>query len=77
MDNTIDLRLFATLGVHTPENASRFPITKAMTIAQLIDLLPMAAKDAKLIFVDGIRADLNTQLHGGERVGIFPPVGGG
>ena len=77
MDNTIDLRLFATLGVHTPEITSRFPITKAMTIAQLIDLLPMAARDAKLIFVNGVRADPKTQLHGGERVGIFPLVGGG
>lgn len=77
MDETIDLRLFATLEVHAPENASRFPIRKAMSIGQLIDLLPMAAKDAKLIFVDGVRADLNTQLYGGERVGIFPPIGGG
>jgi molybdopterin converting factor small subunit len=77
MDTTIDLRLYATLGIHTPDNASRFPIRKSMTIEQLLDLLPMTIEDAKLIFVNGIRAELSTQLHGGERVGIFPPVGGG
>ena len=77
MDTTIDLRLYATLGIHTPDNASRFPIRKSITIEQLLGLLPMAIEDAKLIFVNGIRAELSTQLHGGERVGIFPPVGGG
>ncbi|MGD8836269.1 MAG: MoaD/ThiS family protein [Desulfobacteraceae bacterium] len=77
MDATIDLRLYATLGIHTPDNASRFPIKKSMTIEQLLDSLPVTAEDAKLIFVDGIRAELTTQLQGGERVGIFPPVGGG
>ena len=77
MDTTIDLRLYATLGIHTPDNASRFPISKSITIEQILGLLPMAIEDAKLIFVNGIRAELSTQLHGGERVGIFPPVGGG
>jgi molybdopterin converting factor small subunit len=77
MDTTIDLRLYATLGIHAPDNAARFPIRKSMTIEQLLDLLPLTIEDAKLIFVNGIRAELSTQLHGGERVGIFPPVGGG
>ena len=33
--------------------------------------------DIKLIFIDGVKGDLTSSLHGGERVGIFPPVGGG
>lgn len=77
MSTTIDLKLFATLGTITPENASQFPITDGMTIRQLIEQLPMSIKDAKLIFVNGVRTDLSHQLYGGERVGIFPPVGGG
>ncbi|MCU0237783.1 MAG: hypothetical protein MUC72_12010 [Acidobacteria bacterium] len=32
---------------------------------------------AKLIFIDGTKADLLSRLNGGERVGVFPPVGGG
>ena len=77
MNTTIDLRLFATLGIHTPENASQFPIKGGITVGQLIEQLPLAAEDAKLIFINGVRADLSHQLFGGERVGIFPPVGGG
>jgi len=77
MDVNIDLRLFATLGGRMPENASQFPIERGMTIARLMEMLPIDASHAKLIFVNGIRADLETQLFGGERVGIFPPVGGG
>lgn len=74
---TIDLRLFATLKARTPDNSEQFPITSGMSIAQLIDSLPISAGEAKLIFVNGVRAEPETQLHGGERVGIFPPVGGG
>ena len=77
MDTTIDLNLFATLKAHAPENASQYPISSGMTIAQLIGQLPITAAEAKLIFVNGVRADMETRLHGGERVGIFPPVGGG
>ena len=73
----IDLRLFATLKEHMPDNASQFPITAGMSIAQLIEGLPFSKDEAKLIFIDGVRADIDTQLQGGERVGIFPPVGGG
>ena len=77
MKETIDLRLFATLGIHAPKNASEFPIQTGITIGELIEQLPIASEDAKLIFVNGVRADLNHQLSGGERAGIFPPVGGG
>jgi len=77
MKTTIDLKLFATLGIYTPDNASRFPIESGITVSQLIEQLLLSAKEAKLIFIDGVRADLNSQLFGGERVGIFPPVGGG
>lgn len=77
MDATIELKLFASLSDHAPDNASRYPITDGMTIGELISLLSISAGEAKLIFVDGKRAQKDTPLHGGERVGIFPPVGGG
>jgi sulfur-carrier protein len=77
MRTTIDLRLYATLADRMPDNASRFPITDGMTVGQLVEVLPITATDAKLVFVDGKRAQPDTPLHGGERIGIFPPVGGG
>jgi molybdopterin converting factor small subunit len=78
MNATIDLKLFATLASHLPANAAELTIEEGTTtIRQLIDRLEIPLPEAKLIFVNGVRKDLDTVLHGGERVGIFPPVGGG
>jgi molybdopterin converting factor small subunit len=77
MKTTIDLKLFATLASHLPANATALAIEEGTTIGQLIDRLDIPLPEAKLIFVNGVRKDLDTVLHGGERVGIFPPVGGG
>ena len=77
MKATIDLKLFATLASHLPANATELAIEDGTTIGQLVDRLDIPLPEAKLIFVNGVRKDLNTVLHGGERVGIFPPVGGG
>lgn len=77
MNPTIELKLFATLAARTPDNASQYPIAEGMTVAQLVDSLKIQSVTAKLVFVNGIRVNPETQLKGGERVGIFPPVGGG
>ena len=77
MTATIDLRLFATLEAYLPENPSRYPVVPGMTVAQLIESLKIPLGDAKLVFVNGVRVDLETTISGGERVGVFPPVGGG
>ena len=74
---TIDLRLFATLAAHMPPDASHFAIPAGTTVGQLIARMQIPRSEAKLIFVNGIRRELDTPLQGGERVGIFPPVGGG
>jgi molybdopterin synthase sulfur carrier subunit len=74
---TIDLRLYATLAAFSPPNASEYPIKTGITIARLLEDISIPAAEAKLIFVNGIKAQLATVLQGGERVGVFPPVGGG
>jgi molybdopterin converting factor small subunit len=43
----------------------------------MVERLGIPLEKARLVFVNGKKADLETVLHGGERVGIFPPVGGG
>ena len=74
---TIDLRLYASLAQFTPQEAASFPIETGMTIVQLLERLSIPMAEAKLVFINGVKAQLSTELHGGERVGIFPPVGGG
>jgi molybdopterin converting factor small subunit len=48
-----------------------------MTVQQILGQLNLPEEKAKLIFIDGMKAGVSSRLNGGERVGIFPPVGGG
>ncbi len=77
MGSQISLNLYATLRKYMPENPDRFPIEPGTTVGEVADRLSIPLKQAKLVFVDSVRSDLSTPLSGGERVGIFPPVGGG
>lgn len=73
----IEIRLFASLAPKTPPDAMHYDIGAGLSVAQLLEKLGVTRAEAKLIFVNSARADIATKLSGGERVGIFPPVGGG
>ena len=73
----MEIRLFANLKSKTPDNADRFPITPGMTVGDLMHALNIPPDETKLIFIDGVRGSLDSTLNGGERVALFPPVGGG
>ena len=73
----ITLKLFATLSRFTPASPDKYPIEPGATVRDLLKQLDVAEDDIKLIFIDGKKGGLTSSLHGGERVGIFPPVGGG
>jgi molybdopterin synthase sulfur carrier subunit len=77
MKSQIQLKLFATLREFTPPSADNFIIDQGTRICDLLDQINMPREKAKLIFINGVKAELTTVLEGGERVGIFPPVGGG
>lgn len=74
---SIELRLFASLAPKTPPDAMQYDIGAGCSVAQLLEKLGVKRAEAKLIFVNSARSDITTKLLGGERVGIFPPVGGG
>ena len=73
----IKLKLYATLQVFMPTAGEEYLISPGMTVQDLLVQLNLPAEKAKLIFIDGLKADPLSRLNGGERVGIFPPVGGG
>ena len=77
MKTQINIKLFATLQKFMPASANNYTIEAGLTIQHLLEQLEIPQYKAKLIFINGVRADLSTALNGGERVGIFPPVGGG
>ena len=77
MEIHINLKLFATLKRFLPRSSGHYPVPAGITIRDLIARLGIPEKEAKLIFIDGMAGTFDSTLKGDERVGIFPPVGGG
>jgi len=77
MQAYISIKLFASLNRYTPDTADNYPVRAGTTVRDLIDQLGVPVTEVKLIFVNGVKGDLASALNGGERIGIFPPVGGG
>ena len=77
MKTQIQLKLFASLRPFMPATGEDYHIEPGTTVGDLLDQLNIPPEKAKLVFIDGIQSNLSTALSGGERVGIFPPVGGG
>ena len=76
-ESYIQLQLFASLRKFMPPVADSYAIEPGMTVGRLMAQLDVPQDQIKLVFIDGLKAELSTILRGGERVGIFPPVGGG
>ena len=77
MKTSIQINLFASLKQYLPYNCDDFSIDPGLTVRDLALNIGIPLESARLIFVNGIKRDLSTPLSGGERVAIFPPVGGG
>jgi len=73
----VTLKLFATLSRFTPDSGDRYPIAPGTTVKHLLEKLGVPEDDVRLIFINGIKGHLTSTLADGDRVGIFPPVGGG
>ena len=73
----IQIKLFANLQPFMPASGEKYHINPGISILNLLEELNLPQEKARLIFIDGVKADLSSTLDGGERVGIFPPVGGG
>lgn len=77
----IHVKLFATLRRHVP--AARYGVPLAVelpdgaTLADLFNHLNLPSDEIKVAFVNGRARAEDWQLHNGDEVGIFPPVGGG
>ncbi len=77
MSTTVELKLYATLKRPMPGDGNAVPIVPGITVAALLNSLNLDPATAKLVFINGRKASIDTPLSGGERIGVFPPVGGG
>ena len=77
MSVNITIKLFASLKRFLPASSENYPIEPGITVKTLLDELCVPEDEVKIIFIDGVKHDFGSILKGGERVGIFPAVGGG
>lgn len=77
----IEVHLYATLARYIERDLRNEDRTVEMpegaTVRATLEALTVPLDHVKLVFVDGVRADLDTVLEPGSRLGVFPPVGGG
>jgi molybdopterin converting factor small subunit len=77
MESSIQIKLFASLQKFMPASAENYAIEAGITVRTLLQQLDIPEDKIQLVFIDSVRAELTSTLKSGERVGIFPLVGGG
>jgi len=70
------IKLFATLR-NGRFDISEMNFTEGTTILNVVEQLGIDKKDAAILFINGVHAELDSIINEGDDVAIFPPVGGG
>lgn len=76
----IDLKLFVSLARFHPTGkggSGPHKVPGGTPVERLIEDLGIPKDTVKLIFINGKKARPSQVLAAGDRVGLFPPVGGG
>jgi len=75
------VRLYATLGrnhsLWEPAVPFQVELHQAARLTDLVERLGLTGKAVHIAFVNGRARSLDWELHAGDEVGLFPPVGGG
>ncbi len=72
----VTIKLHATLRDGRFETQAR-DLPHGSSLAYLIADLGIGPEQALLRFVNGRHAELSDELHDGDTVALFPPIGGG
>ncbi len=77
----IEVNLYATLKQYmkteTSGKAWGIDVEEGICVKDVIRKLQIQDDLVKLIFINGVHAKRDTILKDGDRLGLFPPVGGG
>lgn len=72
----VKVRLYASLrGGHSPEEEMDLP--SGATVASMIEALGVQPPAVTLIFINGRHGARESDVHDGDEVALFPPIGGG
>lgn len=77
MSRHIQIKLFASLNRFTTNSHGNYPIAPGMIVKDLLAQLGIPVEEVNLIFINGKQGNLASVLKLGDRLGIFPPIGGG
>ncbi len=77
MSGNIDLKLFADLRKFRPAGSGPVSIDSPMEIGRLLDRLNIPREKAAIIMLNNKHASLEDTVSPGDRLAIFPPLGGG
>ncbi len=72
----ITLKCYATLAAYNPPKGE-MTVPESTNLAGLVEMLGIPPGEVKLMFVNGRGSRQDQVLSEGDRVGLFPPVGGG
>ncbi|SKA74517.1 MoaD/ThiS family protein [Desulfobaculum bizertense] len=73
----INVKCFATLSTFDPKEPENFEVPDGITVAQLIELLGIEREEVKIMFINSTHVKDSATIQDGDRVGLFPAVGGG
>ena len=77
----INVHLHVSLTKFLPDGAREKSVAVRLApgagVIDIVHQLNIPERYVKLIFVNGCRANKQTRLSEGDRVSLFPPVGGG
>ncbi len=76
----IEVRLYATLRQIAPDapgGVLAVTMPEGASVADVFAALKIDPVKVHLIMVNGVAADLDSILKDSDRLGLFPPVGGG
>jgi len=77
----VELKFFASLAKYaahpllSADGVVELP--SPVSVGQIADALNIPRQEIKLIFLNGIHVQMDTAVKDGDRVGFFPPIGGG
>lgn len=72
----IDVKTFATLGILYP-STDNLEMDEGSTVGRVLSKLSIPREKVTIIFINGIHGDFDSVLCDGDRLGLFPPIGGG
>lgn len=73
----IQVKCYATLAKYQPEETDHFPISPGESVKSLFKRLGLDPGEVKVVFVNGKHTGQDQELNQGDRVALFPAVGGG